>query len=138
MRQQVEALEDETDIAIADAGKLLVVHAGHGWAEQSVLAQIGSVQTPEDVHKCRLARTRRPHYGYEVFALDLDVDVIERVHPRFADLGDAKPLELVPIAALVIAIMVVGIFPSILTDVFATGVEPIVESLQLDLVLSRN
>ena len=59
------------------------------------------------------------------------------LNPRFADLRDATPLELVPIAALVIAIMVVGIFPGTVTDVFATGIKPIVESLQMDLVLSR-
>ena len=60
------------------------------------------------------------------------------LNPRFAELRDATPLELVPIAALIIAIMVVGIFPGTITDVFATGVEPIVESLQMDLTLSRN
>ena len=59
------------------------------------------------------------------------------LNPRFADLRDATPLELVPIAALIIAIMAVGIFPGTITDVFATGVKPIVESLQTDLVLSK-
>ena len=88
-RQEVEALKDETDIAVAQARKLLIVHAGHRLAEQAVLAEIRSVQTPEYVHQGRLARTRRPHHGYEVSALDLDIDVIERVHPRFADLESA-------------------------------------------------
>ena len=60
------------------------------------------------------------------------------INPRFATLSDAKPIEMVPIAALVIAIMAIGIFPAVITDVFATGIEPIVESLQLDLTLSRN
>ena len=60
------------------------------------------------------------------------------INPRFANLRDATPLELVPIAALVIAIMVVGIFPNTIADVFATGVQPIVESLQMDLVLNQN
>ena len=59
------------------------------------------------------------------------------LNPRFAELRDATPLELVPIAALIIAIMAVGIFPGTITDVFATGVKPIVESLQTDLVLSK-
>ena len=60
------------------------------------------------------------------------------LNPRFADLKDATPIELVPIAALIIAIMVVGIFPSTITDVFSTGIAPIVESLQMDLTLARN
>ncbi len=59
------------------------------------------------------------------------------LNPRFADLRDATPLELVPVAALVIAIMVVGIFPATITDVFSTGIQPIVEALQLDLALGR-
>ena len=36
-----------------------------------------------------------------------------------------------PYAALVIAIMVVGIYPAVLTDVFQLGLEPIIQSLQL-------
>jgi NADH-quinone oxidoreductase subunit M len=58
------------------------------------------------------------------------------MNPRFAGLRDATPIEVVPIAALIVAIMVVGIFPTTLTDVFSTGLQPIVESLQLDLAMS--
>ncbi len=50
---------------------------------------------------------------------------------RFADIKDASFVEVVPMAALVIAIMVVGIYPAIFTDVFQLGLEPIIESLQL-------
>ena len=50
---------------------------------------------------------------------------------RFADIGDATPIEMVPMAALVISIMVVGIYPAIFTDIFQIGLEPIIESLQL-------
>ena len=49
---------------------------------------------------------------------------------RLDDLTDATPLEMVPVAALIIAIMVVGIFPSTIADVFSVGVAPIVDSLQ--------
>ena len=49
---------------------------------------------------------------------------------RLDDLKDASPLEMIPVAALIIAIMVVGIFPATVTDVFSTGIGPIVESLQ--------
>ncbi len=55
------------------------------------------------------------------------------MNARFADLRDATPLELVPIGALIVAIMVVGIYPSTIADVFSVGLEPIVESLTLDL-----
>ncbi len=49
---------------------------------------------------------------------------------RMDELTDATPLEMAPVAALIIAIIVVGIFPSTVVDVFSTGVAPIVDSLQ--------
>ncbi|MCH7799903.1 MAG: NADH-quinone oxidoreductase subunit M [Chloroflexi bacterium] len=52
------------------------------------------------------------------------------------DVSDATVMEMVPVAAMVIAIMVVGIYPAIITDVFATGVQPIVDTLQTVLTAS--
>ena len=49
---------------------------------------------------------------------------------RFVSLGDATVIETVPVAILIIAILVVGIYPAIVSDVFSVGLEPIVESLQ--------
>jgi NADH-quinone oxidoreductase subunit M len=49
---------------------------------------------------------------------------------RFKDVRDASVLEMVPVAALVIAIMVIGIYPAFISDIFTNGVEPIAESLQ--------
>ena len=51
------------------------------------------------------------------------------IKERFADITDVSGIQLVPIALLVIAIIVVGIYPSIISDVFASGVEPIAQSL---------
>ena len=50
--------------------------------------------------------------------------------PRFAGVGDTSVLEAVPMAALVAAIMVVGVYPALVSDVFAQGLEPIVTLLQ--------
>jgi NADH-quinone oxidoreductase subunit M len=49
---------------------------------------------------------------------------------RFKDVRDASVMEMVPVAALIIAIMVIGIYPAFISDVFTNGVEPIAESLQ--------
>ncbi len=49
---------------------------------------------------------------------------------RFQHIADATRLEMLPVAALVIAILVVGIYPALISDVFANGVGPVVESLQ--------
>ena len=48
---------------------------------------------------------------------------------RFADLTDASPIQYVPIAALIIAILAVGIYPHTIADIFAAGVQPIVDAI---------
>ena len=48
---------------------------------------------------------------------------------RFADLTDASFLEAVPLALLVISIVVVGVYPAFLTDVFNAGIAPMVEMI---------
>ena len=45
---------------------------------------------------------------------------------RWNDLSDASPVELVPVALLVVSIVVVGVYPAWLTDVFRDGLAPIV------------
>ncbi|MCE2499521.1 MAG: NADH-quinone oxidoreductase subunit M [Dehalococcoidia bacterium] len=47
---------------------------------------------------------------------------------RWDDLSDASPVELVPVALLVVSIVVVGVYPAWLTDVFRDGLAPIVSS----------
>ncbi|MBI4298216.1 MAG: NADH-quinone oxidoreductase subunit M [Chloroflexi bacterium] len=47
---------------------------------------------------------------------------------RFAHVGDASLIEALPAAALVISIVVIGIYPAFLTDVFGAGVNAILSS----------
>ena len=49
---------------------------------------------------------------------------------RFDSVRDATRMEMVPMVALVVAILVVGVYPAFIADVFADGVGPIVEALQ--------
>lgn len=44
---------------------------------------------------------------------------------RFAHIGDASPIEAVPLALLVASIVIVGLYPALLTDVFSGGILPI-------------
>ena len=57
---------------------------------------------------------------------------------RFKEIKDATPLEMVPVAVLVIAIMVVGIYPALISDVFRGGAEAIVETFQVAAQASVN
>ena len=49
---------------------------------------------------------------------------------RFDGVGDIGPLEMVPVFVLVAAILVVGVYPALVSDVFSEGVRPIIEALQ--------
>ncbi len=47
---------------------------------------------------------------------------------RFAHIGDATLVEMIPVVALVVAIVVVGVYPRVLTDVLTTGVAEILRA----------
>ena len=49
--------------------------------------------------------------------------------PRFSGVGDATAIEVVAVGGLVVAIVVVGIYPAFLTDYFRLGIEPISDLL---------
>ena len=49
---------------------------------------------------------------------------------RFANITDASPLEMVPLFVLSAVILLVGVYPAVISDVFAQGVGPIVEALR--------
>ncbi|MCL5074650.1 MAG: NADH-quinone oxidoreductase subunit M [Chloroflexi bacterium] len=46
--------------------------------------------------------------------------------PQLADVGDARALELVPLVTLMAIIVLVGVYPAILTDVIQSGVMPLI------------
>ena len=50
---------------------------------------------------------------------------------RFADLTDAGLIEAIPVALLTISIVVIGIYPSLLTDYFDAGVQQLPQVLEL-------
>lgn len=51
------------------------------------------------------------------------------IKEHLSDIGDATAIEMVPVAVLVVAILLVGIYPAIISDVFEVGIEPITQSL---------
>ena len=50
--------------------------------------------------------------------------------PRFSNVRDATKMEMLPIAVLVAAVLVVGIYPAIITDFFTEGLADVVDSIQ--------
>ena len=51
---------------------------------------------------------------------------------RFAGISDATVMEMLPAVVLVIAIVGVGVYPSIVSDFFEAGVEPITQFIQAE------
>ncbi|MEX2598985.1 MAG: NADH-quinone oxidoreductase subunit M, partial [Dehalococcoidia bacterium] len=48
--------------------------------------------------------------------------------PRWADLPDAKPVDVAAMLVLIVPIFVVGVYPRIITDLFDAGLLPIVQA----------
>ncbi|MBF8299250.1 MAG: NADH-quinone oxidoreductase subunit [Dehalococcoidia bacterium] len=46
--------------------------------------------------------------------------------PRFANIGDSSAVERIPLIGMVAAIMIVGIYPALVTEYFEAGLSPIV------------
>jgi hypothetical protein len=85
-RQQVEGLEDEPDLLVADARQLVVVHRAHLLAVQEVGALRRRVEAADEVHQRGLAGTRRAHDGHVLALLDLDRDPAQGVDLLLAHL----------------------------------------------------
>ena len=93
---QVEALEDEPDLAVAHARALGERQVGDRLAVQDVLALGRRVEQAEDRQQRRLAAARRPGDRDVLAALDLEVDPGERVRLDFVgeeDLRDAVEVD---------------------------------------------
>ena len=88
-RQQVEALEDETDLGIPHRRQFVLRHLRHILAVEEVLARRRPRQATDDVHERGLARTRGPGHRQELAARDLEVDATQRLDLVIADLVGA-------------------------------------------------
>jgi hypothetical protein len=84
-REQIEGLEHESDLLVADPGQLVVVQLAHPMAVQPVFARRGAVEAADQVHEGGLAGAGRAHDGDEFVLPDHHVDSSEGVHHLAAD-----------------------------------------------------
>ncbi len=82
-RQEVEGLEDKSNLFVPDAGQFVVVQLADLLTIQPVLAAAGRIQAPDQVHQRGLARSRRPHDRDVLVAADLQIHSAQRVHLLF-------------------------------------------------------
>jgi hypothetical protein len=77
--EQVEGLEDEADLLVADAGEFVVVELADVVAVEPVLALGRGVEAADEVHQRRLAGAGGAHDGDVLVVLDAQVDAAQGV-----------------------------------------------------------
>ena len=82
-RQQIEALEDETDVVAAQQRELLVVELRQVAPLEHDAAAGGRVQTAHHMHQRRFSGSGRSHNRREPALLELHVDIFQRMHQAF-------------------------------------------------------
>ena len=78
--QQVEGLEDEADLLVADAGELVVVELADQLAVEPVVALGGRVEAADEVHQRGLAGAGGAHDGDVLIVLDAQGDAAQGLH----------------------------------------------------------
>ena len=85
-RQQIEALEDEANFHIADAGEFIRIHLAHILAVQHIVAGSGAVKTAKNIQHCRFARARGAGNCNIVALFNTQIDVVEGAQQVLAHL----------------------------------------------------
>ena len=85
-RQEVEGLEHEPDLLVANARQLVVGELPDLLALERVGAAGGRIEAADQVHERRLARARGAHDRDVLVGLDVEVHPVQRVDLLGADL----------------------------------------------------
>src|ERR1700686_316937 len=99
-RDEVEALEHESDLAVANPRQLVVRELRHIGPVKQVTAAARYVEAADDVHQRRLAGAACAHDRDELAPGDVQVDPLQRLHLDLAHavgLGDALERDHPPI-----------------------------------------
>jgi len=75
--EQVEGLEDEANLLVSDAGKLIVVQLRDIVAVEPVFPLRRGVEAADEVHQCGLARAGWTHDGNVLVVADAEVDTAQ-------------------------------------------------------------
>ena len=87
---QVETLEDESDLLVANAGTLGEVEVLHRLAVQRVAAASRRVEQADDREQRRLAAARRPRHGHVLALGNRKVNARERVRFNFVGVENLR------------------------------------------------
>src|SRR5262245_2959103 len=82
--QQIERLEHESDVPIADCGEGGIIERCDLNALEIIGAAGWTIEASENVYERGLARARRPHYSHELATFNLGRDTSQRLHGTVA------------------------------------------------------
>src|ERR1700677_2537415 len=83
---EVEALKDEADLAVAQVGEVVLVHPADVDAIDQVATTRGYVQAAEDVHQRALAAARAAHDRHQITGVDAQRDAAQGPHADLSQL----------------------------------------------------
>ena len=77
--QQVEALEDEPDLGVAQRGQVLIADGAHVAAEDARLSFEVAIEPAEDVQQRGLAAAALALHRHELAAAHLEIEAVEQL-----------------------------------------------------------
>ena len=83
-REQVEALEDEADLLVADVGQLVAVERRNVHAVQQIIAAGRAVEAADHVHQRGFARAAGAHEGDKFAGQDFQRHAAHGMHLHLA------------------------------------------------------
>jgi hypothetical protein len=78
--EEIESLEDEADLGVADLGEGVAGEVRDVLAVEHVASGGGAVEAAEEIHEGGLAGARRAHDRHEVARANLQGDLAEGMH----------------------------------------------------------
>ena len=83
-RQEIEALKNEPEFAVADIGQLIAIQVRNVRVIEQILAARRAIETAKNIHQGRFARAARAHQSDEFAAPNLERHAAHGVHFHFA------------------------------------------------------
>ena len=77
-RQQVEALENETDFTVTDFREAVIADFGNFRSVEKIAPRRRSIQTAQNIHQRRLSRSGGTHDCGEFAVVDINRNIVKR------------------------------------------------------------
>lgn len=84
---EIERLENETYLAVAQVGGAVLAQVADEDAVENIFPRIVAVEDAEDIQQCALSGAGSAHDGHQLAAGDIKVDILEHVQGHRPGVG---------------------------------------------------